>query len=90
MGQPAHFCDKDGRNFDMNTASEDRAATRFPALRSPGKGPLAIYLVLSLFAIFYLPYFFPVPPSTSDSYIFGYNNRVGIILFFLLVSFGAV
>ncbi len=74
----------------MNTASEDRAATRLLAMRTPGKGLLALYLVLSLFAIFYLPYFFPVPPSTSDSYIFGYNNRVGIILLLVLVSFGAI
>src|SRR5260370_23301317 len=73
----------------MKTLSEHQAAMRFSALREPGKGLLVVYFALSLFAIFYIPYFFPVWPSTSESYIFGYNNRVGVILLLLLASFGA-
>ena len=74
----------------MKSISEDRVETHLAALRSPGKRLLFVYFALSLFAIFYIPYFFPVPPSTSDSYIFGYSNRVGIILLLLLVSIGAI
>ena len=73
----------------MNTVSERRVITSLSLLKRPGKGLLVAYFALSLFAIFYIPYFFPVRPSTSDSYIFGYNNSVGILLVLLLVSIGA-
>jgi len=49
-----------------------------------------IYVVCSLAAIFYLPYFVPLTPSASDSYTFGYNNRAGVALLLLLVTIGAV
>ncbi len=74
----------------METVSGDRASVRFPALKSPGKGLIAAYFTLALFAIFYIPYFFPVRPSTSESYIFGYNNTVGVVLLLLLASIGAI
>jgi hypothetical protein len=74
----------------MKTVSQDRAALRLPALRTPGKDLVAAYFALSLFAIFYIPYFFAVPPSTSESYIFGYNNKIGVILLLLLTSIGAI
>jgi hypothetical protein len=47
------------------------------------------YAVCSLAAIFYLPLLVPQPPTTSVSYVFGYNNRVGVILVLLLVAIGS-
>jgi hypothetical protein len=43
-----------------------------------------------LAAIFYLPSLVPLAPSVSDSYVFGYNNRAGIVLLLLLVAIGSV
>jgi uncharacterized integral membrane protein len=74
----------------MKSTSKDRLESLAAALRSPDKRLFSVYCALSLFAVFYVPYFVPVPPSTSDSYIFGYNNRVGIILLLLLVSIAAI
>jgi hypothetical protein len=51
---------------------------------------LFVYVVGSLAAIFYLPILFPLHPSASDSYLFGYNNRVGIVLLLVLVAIGAI
>ena len=48
------------------------------------------YVICSLAAIFYLPYRVPMSPSVSDSYVFGYNNRAGIVLLLLLVTIGSV
>jgi hypothetical protein len=48
------------------------------------------YIVCSLAAIFYLPSLVPLHPSVSDSYVFAYNNRVGIALLLLLVAIGSV
>lgn len=50
----------------------------------------ALYLLLALAAIFYLPRLVPTSPSASDSYLFGYNNRIGIILLFVFVAGGAI
>lgn len=50
----------------------------------PSKRIMIFYALVSVATILYLPYFFPQKPSASDSYIFGYNNSVGI---FLLVAF---
>lgn len=49
-----------------------------------------IYVVCSLALIFYLPSLVSLSPNTSDSYTFGYNNRAGIALLFLLLTIGAV
>jgi hypothetical protein len=49
-----------------------------------------VYIVGSLAAIFYLPTLVPMHPSTSMSYVFGYNNSAGIALLLLLVAIGTV
>jgi hypothetical protein len=51
---------------------------------------LFVYVVASLAAIFYLPTLFPLHPSASGSYLFGYNNRVGVVLLLALVAIGAI
>jgi hypothetical protein len=42
---------------------------------------IAAALLLLLTAVFSLPYFFPVAPSVSLSYLAGYNNHVALLLF---------
>jgi hypothetical protein len=49
-----------------------------------------VYLVCSLTAIFYLPTLVPTRPSTSMSYVFGYNNSAGILLLLVFVAIGAI
>ncbi|MGB9032634.1 MAG: hypothetical protein WCC27_21090 [Acidobacteriaceae bacterium] len=51
---------------------------------------LAAYVVCSLAVVFYVPYWVPQAASTSDSYVFGYNNRVGTVLALVLVAAGAL
>jgi hypothetical protein len=48
------------------------------------------YVLIALAAISFLPRLIPNAPSASDSYLFGYNNRVGIILLFVLVAAGVI
>lgn len=48
------------------------------------------YAIVCLAAIFYLPYRVPLAPSVSDSYLFGYNNRAGIVLLLIAVTIGAI
>ncbi len=48
------------------------------------------YILCSLAAVFCVPLFVPMPPSVSPSYIFGYNNRVGVMLLLILVAIGAI
>jgi len=48
------------------------------------------YVLIALAAISYLPKLFPTSLSASDSYLFGYNNRVGIMLFLFFVAVGAI
>lgn len=48
------------------------------------------YILGSLVVILYIPYLIPVPPSGSDSYLFGYNNRAGIVFLLLAVTVGAI
>jgi hypothetical protein len=48
-------------------------------------GPWRVFGVVALFILFisilcWLPYKVPVAPSVSVSYVFGYNNRVGVAL----------
>lgn len=43
-----------------------------------GLGIKKSVIVASWAAIFYLPTLFPIQPSASDSYVFGYNNRAGV------------
>ncbi len=51
---------------------------------------LAAYICVSLFAVFYIPTLIPGKLAASESYMFGYNNRVGFILFILLTAIGAI
>jgi hypothetical protein len=49
------------------------------------------YVLIALAAIFYLPRL--VPPSSlsaSDSYLFGYNNRIGILLLLFFLALGVI
>ena len=50
----------------------------------------ALYILIALAAIFCIPKLIPTALSASDSYLFGYNNRVGIILFLFFVTAGAI
>src|SRR5215469_3509755 len=54
------------------------------------KLPFAAYALVGLAAIAFLPTLAPSAPTASDSYLFGYNNRVGISLLLLLVAIGVV
>ena len=38
--------------------------------------------------VFYVPYFIPLRASASASYVFGYNNRVGIIILLVTLAIG--
>jgi hypothetical protein len=58
-------------------------------LSSPGRLPwrsilLATCTALLLRALFVIPYHVPLRPSLSGSYIFGYNNRAGVVIVFLM------
>jgi hypothetical protein len=48
------------------------------------------YVIIALAAIFYLPRLVPTAPSASDSYIFGYNNRIGILLLLFFLALGVI
>ncbi|WP_109485940.1 hypothetical protein [Occallatibacter savannae] len=49
------------------------------------------YIFVALGAIFYLPRLLPpTSPTASDSYLFGYNNRIGILLLLFFVALGVV
>jgi hypothetical protein len=51
---------------------------------------LPIYVLVSVTAVFYVPYLFAVQPAASPSYYFGYNNRLGVLLLLTLVAFGSI
>jgi hypothetical protein len=68
----------------------DKLTTQNNAKPSRGmKISFWIYILLSLVAIFYLPNFIPVDAVASDSYVFGYNNHAGFLLFIFLTAIGA-
>jgi len=48
------------------------------------------YVLIALAAIFYLPRLVPSAPSAADSYLFGYNNKIGILLLLAFTAFGVV
>jgi len=54
------------------------------------KWKLTAFVVFGLLAVFYLPSFVPLSPSVSDSYVFGYNNRVGVVLVVLFTTIAAL
>jgi len=47
-------------------------------------------LLGGLLLVFLLPNFFPPPPASSESYVFGFNNRLCLLLFLGLVTAVAV
>jgi hypothetical protein len=49
-----------------------------------------VYVLLSLFAISFIPKFIPSAQTASDSYLFGYNNRAGIVLLLCSVAIGVL
>lgn len=49
---------------------------------------LFLFALCSLAAVFYIPYYVPQSPSTSDSWIFGYDNRSGILILLVCVGIG--
>ena len=59
-------------------------------IRTYSRPLFILYVFCSLIAILYLPSLVPLPPSASYSYVFGYNNRVGVVLVLLLVAVGSV
>lgn len=48
------------------------------------------YIACSLAAIFYLPSMVSQHAAASDSYVFGYNNRAGIVLLLVFVTVGSM
>jgi hypothetical protein len=48
------------------------------------------YVIGGAAAVFFLPYFIPSAPSASSSYLFGYNNRVGVGLLLVVIAIGAI
>ena len=57
----------------------------------PSRPAMLVGFVLASFAILFLPYAFaPGQVSTSESYLFGFNNRVATILLVVSAAAGAV
>jgi hypothetical protein len=49
-----------------------------------------VYVAGAMAVIFWLPYYVPVTPSASYSYLFGYNNKVGEALLLIFVVIGVI
>lgn len=47
---------------------------------------LPLLLLASPAAIFVLPFFVPVTPAFSESFLFGFSNRLGLLLFVILLA----
>ena len=58
--------------------------------RTFNKPLFALFVLCSLTAIFCVPYLVPQPPSTSQAWIFGYNNRAGTVLVLISVLIGVL
>ena len=58
------------------------------ATKTVNRPLLLLFSICSLAAIFYIPYFIPQAPSASVSWIFGYNNRVGVVLLLAAIAIG--
>jgi magnesium-transporting ATPase (P-type) len=50
---------------------------------------LGIYAAVAFFLVEYIPYKIPSQLTASDSYTFGYNNRVGMALILVFTAIGA-
>lgn len=83
-----------GRNLTTDgRLTRNQAVSPDPRPEGPGRivtRLFPVYALLSLILIFELPYFVPLAPSASDSYLFGYNNRVGVVLLLILAAIGVV
>jgi hypothetical protein len=76
---------------DLPLSQESRADSAGPAeIWRSSKRWFIPYILIALAAIFYLPRLVPSSPSAADSYLFGYNNRTGIILLVFFVGLGVV
>lgn len=49
-----------------------------------------LYAGVALAAIFCVPYLVPSKPVISESFMFGYNNRIGVILLLFFIGVGAI
>ncbi len=61
-----------------------------PQARTFSKPLFILFAIGSLALVFSLPYYFPQAPSTSESWIFGYNNRAGILILLVSIFIGVV
>jgi len=48
------------------------------------------YVAISLALVFYIPTLVPGAFVASESYVFGYNNRIGFLLFVVLTAIGSL
>ena len=48
-----------------------------------------LYSILGILALVYIPYFFPSPKliAASASYAYGFNNKIGISVYYVLDLF---
>lgn len=76
---------------DLPLANQARSGVAGPAdVWRSVKNWFIPYVLIALAAIFYLPRLVPSAPSAADSYLFGYNNRIGIILLLFFTGLGVV
>jgi hypothetical protein len=76
---------------DLPVSQESHTASAGPAEAwRTAKRWFIPYVLIALAAIFYLPRLVPSAPSAADSYLFGYNNRTGIILLIFFVALGVI
>ena len=86
MATPTKEKIADSAGLSPHHGERDRAS----AIREAMRPAFLVYVLLSLLAISFVPKLVPSEPSASDSYLFGYNNRAGIILLLLLVAVGVI
>ena len=76
---------------DLPLANQFRTGIASPAdIWRSSKRWFIPYVLIAFAAIFYLPRLVPSAPSAADSYLFGYNNRIGIILLLFFTALGVV
>ena len=62
-----------------------------PSACTPARSPLAIacFFLCGLVLTIVVPFYVPVQPAVSESYIFGFNNRAAVLVFFaFMAAFG--
>lgn len=76
---------------DLPLANQARSGLAGPAeIWRSSKRWFIPYVLIAFAAVFYLPRLVPSVPSAADSYLFGYNNRIGILLFLFFTGLGVV